>query len=57
MMNIYQMSADSFYDIDSPAFPYKWKRGVNMNIRTLDRELGGIRNAHLPTGVFEMFEL
>ena len=34
-MNIYQMSADSFYDIDSPAFPYKWKKGVNMNIRTL----------------------
>ena len=35
-MNIYQMSADSFYDIDSPAFPYKWKKGVNMNIRTLE---------------------
>ena len=30
------MSADSFYDIDSPAFPYKWKKGVNMNIRTLE---------------------
>ena len=35
-MNIYQMSADSFYDIDSPAFPYKWKKGVNMNIRTFE---------------------